>query len=339
MQLTLVQSQCDQEDLPGGGPGNPLQYSCLENPMDRGAWRFRVRVGHDESNWSHTHPHKPTQTSVSSQAWPHPFPTCVDTAALLEFLFQLPGCTMLPPSGQECQCPTPTTPPLHLRSLLFIRRSKGHFFKLSPVPLLHMSCYEASFPSSPFSVHTSACMMNECLSPPLSRRLREDRDPLLTLPSQLAQKGHFTDTCCIKKGSWQSKESEKDDTLKHLRSQWGKANKFSRQNTAFPMFWVLSKFSPTGPLKQNIVWICRQYLYVDIIIYFKLLSLKVSFNIGLCAHAVTSVMSDSLWPYGLQSARLLCQWNSPGRNTKVGFHASSQPGDQTHICMHLLHCT
>ena len=24
---------------PGGGNGNPLQYSCLENPMDRGAWR------------------------------------------------------------------------------------------------------------------------------------------------------------------------------------------------------------------------------------------------------------------------------------------------------------
>ena len=23
----------------GGGYGNPLQYSCLENPMDRGAWR------------------------------------------------------------------------------------------------------------------------------------------------------------------------------------------------------------------------------------------------------------------------------------------------------------
>ena len=27
---------------PGGGNGNPLQYSCLENPMDRGAWRARV---------------------------------------------------------------------------------------------------------------------------------------------------------------------------------------------------------------------------------------------------------------------------------------------------------
>ena len=23
---------------PGGGHGNPLQYSCLKNPMDRGAW-------------------------------------------------------------------------------------------------------------------------------------------------------------------------------------------------------------------------------------------------------------------------------------------------------------
>ena len=27
---------------PGGGHGNPLQYSCLENPMDRGAWGSAV---------------------------------------------------------------------------------------------------------------------------------------------------------------------------------------------------------------------------------------------------------------------------------------------------------
>ena len=27
---------------PGGGHGNPLQYSCLENLMDRGAWRTTV---------------------------------------------------------------------------------------------------------------------------------------------------------------------------------------------------------------------------------------------------------------------------------------------------------
>ena len=34
---------------PGGGNGNPLQYSCLGNPMDRGAWRATVR-GVAESN-------------------------------------------------------------------------------------------------------------------------------------------------------------------------------------------------------------------------------------------------------------------------------------------------
>ena len=27
---------------PGKGNGNLLQYSCLENPMDRGAWQARV---------------------------------------------------------------------------------------------------------------------------------------------------------------------------------------------------------------------------------------------------------------------------------------------------------
>ena len=27
---------------PGGGCGNPLHYSCLENPMDRGAWQAAV---------------------------------------------------------------------------------------------------------------------------------------------------------------------------------------------------------------------------------------------------------------------------------------------------------
>ena len=28
----------DSGRSPGGGHGNPLQYFCLENPMDRGAW-------------------------------------------------------------------------------------------------------------------------------------------------------------------------------------------------------------------------------------------------------------------------------------------------------------
>ena len=35
---------------PGGGNGNPLQYSCLEKSMDRGAWRATVLGG--PRNWT-----------------------------------------------------------------------------------------------------------------------------------------------------------------------------------------------------------------------------------------------------------------------------------------------
>ena len=37
-----------------------------------------------------------------------------------------------------------------------------------------------------------------------------------------------------------------------------------------------------------------------------------------------SVVSDSLQPHGLQLARLLCPWGSPGKNTGVGCHALLQ---------------
>ena len=33
---------------PGEGNGNPLQYSCLENPMDRGTWWATIHAGHKE---------------------------------------------------------------------------------------------------------------------------------------------------------------------------------------------------------------------------------------------------------------------------------------------------
>ena len=43
--------------FPGGGYGNPLQCSCLENPMDRGAWWSTVhrsqRAAHDWSDWAY----------------------------------------------------------------------------------------------------------------------------------------------------------------------------------------------------------------------------------------------------------------------------------------------
>ena len=38
------------------------------------------------------------------------------------------------------------------------------------------------------------------------------------------------------------------------------------------------------------------------------------------ACSVTSVLSDSLQPYGLYPARLLCPWDFPGKNPGVGHH-------------------
>ena len=41
---------------PGEGHGNPLQYSCLDNPMDVGAWQAAVHGGCKESDMTeHRH--------------------------------------------------------------------------------------------------------------------------------------------------------------------------------------------------------------------------------------------------------------------------------------------
>ena len=43
-----------------------------------------------------------------------------------------------------------------------------------------------------------------------------------------------------------------------------------------------------------------------------------------CCVLSRPVMSDSLQPHGLQPARLLCPWNSLGKNTGVGSHSLLQ---------------
>ena len=56
---------------PGGGHGNPLQYSCLENPMDRGAWGITVhRVAKSQTQLSmHTPTHTHTHTHMRTESW------------------------------------------------------------------------------------------------------------------------------------------------------------------------------------------------------------------------------------------------------------------------------
>ena len=53
---------------PGEGNGYPLQYSCLENSMDRGAWWATVpgvaKIGHNGTTNTHTHTHTPQTESA-----------------------------------------------------------------------------------------------------------------------------------------------------------------------------------------------------------------------------------------------------------------------------------
>ena len=48
---------------PGGGNGNPLQYSCLENSMDRGAWWATVHGATESWTWLNAHTHSETAAS------------------------------------------------------------------------------------------------------------------------------------------------------------------------------------------------------------------------------------------------------------------------------------
>ena len=71
----------DTGSIPGSGRslregyGNPLQYSCLEDPMDRGAWQATVHGINPQGVGHHTH-------TQSHSYWFHPhgyitFPNCV----------------------------------------------------------------------------------------------------------------------------------------------------------------------------------------------------------------------------------------------------------------------
>ena len=54
MQEMHIQSLCGGR-FPGEGNGNPLQYSCLENSMDRGAWRSTEHGAAKSQTWLNTY--------------------------------------------------------------------------------------------------------------------------------------------------------------------------------------------------------------------------------------------------------------------------------------------
>ena len=64
----------------GGGNGNPLQYSCLENPMDRGAWWATVhRITKNQTRLKQ-HTHTEHTHTLNTHTHTHTLVTKLDTS-------------------------------------------------------------------------------------------------------------------------------------------------------------------------------------------------------------------------------------------------------------------
>ena len=78
---------------PGGENGNPLQYSCLENPMDRGAWRAIVhRVTKSQTQLKrlkHANQEYITQRREKSKCYSWSFTKLTQTCLFNEYCLQL----------------------------------------------------------------------------------------------------------------------------------------------------------------------------------------------------------------------------------------------------------
>ena len=103
--------------IPGAGNGSPLQYSCLENPMDRGAWRATV-PGMAKSRNGLSNGACPLHDVTSLIFWRHLFPHPSYTGLLLTpvcwLISAIPHCesdiSIHVSSLPRSPLPSPTTP-------------------------------------------------------------------------------------------------------------------------------------------------------------------------------------------------------------------------------------
>ena len=88
------------------------------------------------------------------------------------------------------------------------------------------------------------------------------------------------------------------------------------------IFKVLRSISLQQAAYQTVGWFIFEQYHFGVLHTFELLFWPSLIGGGHCPSH--SVMSDSLSPHGLQPARLLCPWNSLGKNTRVGCHTLLQ---------------
>ena len=83
---------------PGGGRGNPLQYSCLENPMDRGAWWATVhRIA---KSWTRLKGFSTLESTIGKIKWTDEMRHLVEAgAALARTVRNMSGAVLLSPES------------------------------------------------------------------------------------------------------------------------------------------------------------------------------------------------------------------------------------------------
>ena len=136
---------------PGEGNGKPLQYFCLENPMDRGAW------------WATVHGVAKSQAQLS------------DFHFLSHFLFFKPPSSKQPKPHHAGLCPASTLlPPLH-------GSTSGNIWLFSPFPplCLPLNPLQTAFQSQPSIETAPAKLISHLL-------IRKAERQLLTLISSIA---------------------------------------------------------------------------------------------------------------------------------------------------------
>ena len=112
------------------------------------------------------------------------------------------------------------------------------------------------------------------------------------------------------------------------------------QGSLFSLIRQCLLLGETSLLVTSIHWFYFSYVW-DMLLSLLCVVLTTNKYFKLSVKFSHSVMSDSLWPHGLQLARLLCPWNFPGKNSGVGCHSLFQEiflTQGSNLCLvHLLH--
>ena len=188
MQETQVQS-LGQEDPPREGDGNPLQYSCLGKPMDRGAWQAVVYGVTKSQTWLSEHALLPVWNchcdDPSCSLWPKLL-GCLHwllSSAFLLFLWCLsyPSISLCSPPCHHFSLFIPWLPLVNLFCLVNeewvcfrgTQRERGWAGLWNPLGRHHLSAkldtYSVSLVSRAESEASPACVATSCTAPVMGR--------------------------------------------------------------------------------------------------------------------------------------------------------------------------